>query len=140
MAVRRDDNRHALGDFESVPLEARNLARVVRQQPQSPNAKVHQHLGTFSVIAQIWRESERNVGLDGVKALFLFPIGMKLVRQANASPFLTHIENGASVLPSDITETVYDPVRQYWGGHWALPSADDMKEFIDKVTLLNRAS
>lgn len=48
-----------------------------------------------------------------------------------------YIENGASVLPSDITETVYDPVRQYWGGHWALPSADDMKEFIDNTEVVN---
>ena len=25
---------------------------------------------------------------------------------------------------------MYDPVRQYWGGHWTLPSSADMKELI----------
>lgn len=41
-----------------------------------------------------------------------------------------YIENQASLLPTDIAETVYDPVRQYWGGHWTLPSTADMKELI----------
>lgn len=42
-----------------------------------------------------------------------------------------YIENQASLLPTDIAETVYDPVRQYWGGHWTLPSTADMKELIN---------
>ena len=36
-----------------------------------------------------------------------------------------------SLLPWNISETTFDPVRQYWGGHWTLPSADDIQEFID---------
>ena len=44
-------------------------------------------------------------------------------------PYLT----ATTLLPSDITRTVHDPVTQYWGGHWSLPSADDLKEFIDNV-------
>ena len=39
-------------------------------------------------------------------------------------------ETKTSLLPIDIAETVYDPVRQYWGGHWTLPSTADMKELI----------
>ena len=39
-------------------------------------------------------------------------------------------ETKTSLLPIDIAETVYDPVRQYWGGHWTLPSSADMKELI----------
>lgn len=39
-------------------------------------------------------------------------------------------ETKTSLLPTDIAETVYDPVRQYWGGHWTLPSSADMKELI----------
>ena len=41
-----------------------------------------------------------------------------------------YIETKTSLLPIDIAETVYDPVRQYWGGHWTLPSSADMKELI----------
>ena len=40
--------------------------------------------------------------------------------------------NGTStaLLPWNISETAFDPVRQYWGGHWTLPSAEDIQEFI----------
>lgn len=48
-----------------------------------------------------------------------------------------YIENGASLLPFNIAETVYDPVRQYWGGHWTLPSTADMKEFIDNTEIVS---
>ncbi|MGN1210915.1 MAG: fimbrillin family protein [Candidatus Cryptobacteroides sp.] len=44
--------------------------------------------------------------------------------------------SGTSLLPSDIAGTVYDPVSQYWGGHWTLPSADDLQEFIDNTELV----
>ena len=46
-------------------------------------------------------------------------------------------DNKSSLLPSDISGTVYDPVRQYWGGHWTLPSADDLREFIDNTDLIS---
>ena len=42
-----------------------------------------------------------------------------------------------SLLPVDIAGTVYDPVAQYWGGHWTLPSADDFKEFIDNTEIVS---
>lgn len=44
--------------------------------------------------------------------------------------------SGTSVLPADIAGTVYDPVCQYWGGHWTLPNADDLQEFIDNTELV----
>lgn len=44
--------------------------------------------------------------------------------------------SGTSVLPADIAGTVYDPVSQYWGGHWTLPNADDLQEFIDNTDLV----
>lgn len=39
--------------------------------------------------------------------------------------------SGTSILPADISETVYDAARQYWGGHWTLPTIADIQEFID---------
>ncbi len=42
-----------------------------------------------------------------------------------------------TLLPSDISGTVYDPVTQYWGGHWSLPNATDLKEFIDNTEIIN---
>ena len=42
-----------------------------------------------------------------------------------------------TLLPSDISGTVYDPVAQYWGGHWSLPNAADLKEFIDNTEIVS---
>lgn len=42
-----------------------------------------------------------------------------------------YLENNVSLLPSDIAGTVYDPAKQYWGGHWTLPAADDIQELLD---------
>lgn len=42
-----------------------------------------------------------------------------------------------SILPTDIAETVYDPARQYWGGHWTLPNKDDIQEFIDNTEIVS---
>ena len=46
-------------------------------------------------------------------------------------------ESGSSLLPADIAETVYDPARQYWGGHWTLPSSADIQEFIDNTEIVS---
>lgn len=46
-------------------------------------------------------------------------------------------ENGASLLPTNISGTTYDPVYQYWGGHWTMPSSDDLQEFIDNTEVVN---
>ena len=46
-------------------------------------------------------------------------------------------ESGTSILPPDIAETVYDPARQYWGGHWTLPSSADIQEFIDNTEIVS---
>ena len=48
-----------------------------------------------------------------------------------------YLENGSSKLPADIAETVYDPARQYWGGHWTLPSSADIQEFIDNTEIVS---
>lgn len=46
-------------------------------------------------------------------------------------------KNGFSLLPKDISETVYDPAKQYWGGHWSLPNNDDIQEFIDNMEIVS---
>ena len=46
-------------------------------------------------------------------------------------------QTSTTLLPSDISGTVYDPVTQYWGGHWSLPNATDLKEFIDNTEIIN---
>ncbi|MGN1245059.1 MAG: fimbrillin family protein [Muribaculaceae bacterium] len=48
-----------------------------------------------------------------------------------------YLENQTSILPADIAETVYDPARQYWGGHWTLPNSADIQEFIDNTEIVS---
>ena len=47
-----------------------------------------------------------------------------------------YVENGTSLLPADISGTVYDAARQYWGGHWTLPTTDDITEFINNTEIV----
>ena len=42
----------------------------------------------------------------------------------------TYIDDKWSIMPEDITETVYDAAKQLWGGHWSMPSAADINELI----------
>ena len=46
-------------------------------------------------------------------------------------------QTSTTLLPSDISGTVYDPVTQYWGGHWSLPNATDIQEFIDNTEIVS---
>lgn len=49
-------------------------------------------------------------------------------------------QSGSTILPADISETVYDPARQYWGGHWTLPTLADLQEFINYTEIVNTES
>lgn len=49
-------------------------------------------------------------------------------------------QSGSAILPADISETVYDPVRQYWGGHWTLPTLADLQEFINYTEIVSTES
>ena len=49
----------------------------------------------------------------------------------------TYIDGSWNIMPSDITETVYDAAKQLWGGHWSLPNNDDIQEFIDNMEIVS---
>ena len=50
--------------------------------------------------------------------------------------YIDPYQSGTLLLPADISGTVYDPVTQYWGGHWSLPNTDDIQEFIDNTEIV----
>lgn len=50
----------------------------------------------------------------------------------------TYIDDKWSIMPEDITETVYDAAKQLWGGHWSMPSAADINELIDNTKEVSR--
>ena len=101
MAVRRDHDRHTLDDFESIPLEPLDLAGVVRHEADLADAEVDEDLRAFAIVAEIWREAERDVRLDRVQTLLLKMVRVKLVRESDAATFLAHIDDGAAALLFD---------------------------------------
>ncbi|MDD7030156.1 MAG: fimbrillin family protein, partial [Prevotellaceae bacterium] len=50
----------------------------------------------------------------------------------------TYIDGSWNIMPSDITETVYDAAKQLWGGHWSMPSAADINELIANTEEVSR--
>lgn len=50
----------------------------------------------------------------------------------------SYIDGSWNVMPSDITETVYDAAKQLWGGHWSMPSAADINELIANTKEVSR--
>ena len=50
----------------------------------------------------------------------------------------TYIDDSWTIMPSDITETVYDAAKQLWGGHWSMPSAADINELIANTDEVSR--
>ena len=50
----------------------------------------------------------------------------------------SYIDAEYTIMPSDITETVYDAAKQLWGGHWSMPSAADINELIANTDEVSR--
>ena len=50
----------------------------------------------------------------------------------------TYIDGSWTIMPSDITGTVYDAAKQLWGGHWSMPSAADINELIANTEEVSR--
>src|SRR6185437_13958662 len=87
----RRNYRHPVIDREPVSLQPDELARIVGHHAHRAQAEIEQYLRADSVVAQIWTEAERLVRLDGVLALVLQLVGLELVQQTDAAPFLIEI-------------------------------------------------
>ena len=74
--VRLHTDRHLLDDLESVPFQPDNLFWVVGEQADFFDAKIDEDLSADAVLAQVHREAEFLVGLDGVIAALLELIGL----------------------------------------------------------------
>ena len=72
-----------------------NLARIIGHQPDFIHAQQRQHAGSRAKIARFVGQAQPLVRIHCVKSLILQPIGAQLVDQANAAPFLPHIEQHA---------------------------------------------
>ena len=97
-----DLDRHLLDDREPEALDAGELLRVVRQDPDRRQAEVGEDLVADPVLARVGREAELEVRLDRVEPLLLELVRPQLVQQADAAALLRHVEQHAALLRRDL--------------------------------------
>ena len=69
--VRLDDERHALDDLEVLALKSRALGGVVRHEADARQAEIGKDLCANAVVAEVGREAQFDVRLDGIRAFVL---------------------------------------------------------------------
>ena len=82
---------HVFNHFKAVTLKAYTLNRVVGHQAHLGDAQYAQDVGAHAIIALIRFETQVDVSVNGVIAVFLQFIGFDFVHQADATPFLIHV-------------------------------------------------
>ena len=96
LLVGLDLEGHALDDLQAVALDAGSLARVVGDDAHLAHPQVVEDLRPHPVVAEVRREAQALVGLDGVEALrILETVGADLVLEADPAPLLAHVEDHA---------------------------------------------
>ena len=108
MRVGRVLDRDLVGHAQAVALEADDLLRVVRQQADLAEPEVDEDLGADAVVAQVGRQAELQVRVDGVEALLLELVGAQLVEQADPAALLREVEEHALALLLDAHERVLE--------------------------------
>ena len=104
LVVRDDLERHLLDHVEAEPVEAGDLLRVVREDPDRGEAEVGEDLVADPPVARVHGEAEREVCLDGVEPLGLELVGAQLVEKPDPAALLRHVEEDAAPLARDLRE------------------------------------
>ncbi len=101
VVLRRDLDGLAPGDAQAVALQRDDLLGVVGHDADRRQAEIGEDLRAGAVVAQVRREAELHVGLDGVEALLLERVGLELVDEADAAALLAHVQDDAGALRLD---------------------------------------
>src|SRR5207248_11444333 len=104
MRVGFGSNRHLLDHLNAVTLETHNLLRIICQESELADTKIVKNLRAESVIAEIGRETELRIGLDGIESFLLQFVSVNFCREADAAPFLPHIKEHAISFRGDLAE------------------------------------
>src|SRR5438067_7195795 len=104
MRVGFGSNRHLLDHLNAVTLETYNLFRIVGQESELAHTEIVKNLRAQSVIAQIGRETELRIGLDGIESFLLQLVSMNFCREADPAAFLPHIKEHAVSFLGDLAE------------------------------------
>src|SRR3972149_4665735 len=78
------ENRHLVNDFKPIAFNAGQLLRAIGEDANLSESEVSENLGADAVFAQVGRQAESFVRLDGVHALILQPVRSDLVMQADS--------------------------------------------------------
>src|SRR5437763_6103972 len=105
MRVGFGSNRHLLDHLNAVTLETYILLRIVGQESELAHTEIVKNLRAQSVIAEIGRETELRIGLDGIESFLLQFVSVNFCREADAAPFLAHIKEHAVYFFGDLPES-----------------------------------
>ena len=86
---------YILNDFKAVSFEANALYRVVGHKTHFAHTKKVEDLCTDAVVAQVGVVAQVNVGVNGIKALFLQLISCDFCHKTDATTFLIEVEHNS---------------------------------------------
>ncbi len=84
-----------LDDFDAIDLEPAGFFGVVGEDFDLFEAEVPEDLSADAVVAFVGGKAEFEIGVNGVEALLLEFVGVEFIFEADASAFLTQIDQSA---------------------------------------------
>src|SRR5580698_4751587 len=87
--------------LQSIPLESKNLLRIVCDNAHLFHAEIDENLRSDTVITFVGRQTQRFVGFDRIGPAILQFVGTQLVGKTDAAAFLAQIEKHAATLARD---------------------------------------
>src|SRR5579884_364346 len=82
--------------FHAVALKAEDFARIVRDDAHFFYAQVRKNLRADAVVAFVDGQAERQICLDGIRALILQLVRAQFVGKTDTAPFLPQIQKYAA--------------------------------------------
>ena len=79
-----------------MPLDADNFSGIVGHQSHVSNPEHVEHLGSHTIIPQIFLESKPVVGFDRIDSIFLKLIGFQFIEQSiRSASLVTYLAHSA---------------------------------------------
>ena len=80
--------RNSFHHLKAMSLDADDFSGIVGHQSHVSNPKHVEHLGSHTIIPQIFLESKPVVGFDRIDPIFLMLLGFQFIEQSNSTSFL----------------------------------------------------
>ena len=93
METRVHDQGHPILHLQAIAAQARNLARVIGDQPQAMDPQVAEDLGADAVVAQVGSKAKPFIGFHRVQSTILEAVGPQFINQADAPALLAQVHH-----------------------------------------------